>query len=183
MKKGEHDSKEIPFLEKGRLIFRKLVPEHVDELKALMGNLAVMYAWEHPFSDEQVENWTQKQLSFYAQDGVGYFAAYEKSSGNFIGQAGLHRFELDNLNGFEVCYMLLPQYWHKGYATESVAIFSEYACHKLSLNVLYAQIKSNNQPSIAVAEKSGFRRQGVFSKYYNGKDMEHFLYMKELGGI
>lgn len=69
-----------------------------------------MYALKHNFSDAQVRNWIQKQIEYYEQDNVGYFATYEKCSGAFIGQAGLHRFELDSLNGYKVRYMLPLQH-------------------------------------------------------------------------
>lgn len=152
-----YGSWERSILESERLIFRKIAPENFDLLKVLMGDSNVMYAWEHTFSDDQVRGWIQKQFEYYAQDGVGYFATFEKSTGAFIGQMGLHRFELGNLNGFEVCYMLSPQYWHKGYAIEGVHILSEYACTKLECNVLYAQIKTCNRSSVAVAEKTGLK--------------------------
>lgn len=174
------DCPENSFLESQRLLFKKITLEDFDLLKGLMGDPRVMYAWERTFSDVQVRDWIQKQLEYYAQDGVGYFAAYEKSTGAFIGQAGLHCFALGDLNGLEVCYMLSPQHWHKGYAAESVHIFSEYARTELGLSVLYAQIKTSNQRSAAVAEKAGFQKQAVFIKRYNGKNMEHFLYVKAL---
>ncbi len=169
-----------PVLESERLWFRKITTEDVTLLKALLGDRSVMYAWEHTFSDEQVYHWIQKQLDYYTQDGVGYFAAHEKSTSAFVGQMGLHRFKLGALDGFEVCYMLSPQNWKKGYAAEGVHCFCLYAQEKLGIDTLYAQIKTSNQPSVSVAEKTGFVRQSTFIKHYNGKDMEHFLYAKAL---
>ncbi|SCM82848.1 Acetyltransferase, ribosomal protein N-acetylase (modular protein) [uncultured Sporomusa sp.] len=169
-------------LESERLRFRKITAEDFDLLKELLGNPAVMYAWEHTFSDEQVRDWIQKQLTYYVQDGVGYFAVHEKSTGAFVGQMGLHRFVLDNLKGFEVCYMLAPHHWKKGYAIEGVRRLEAYACEELRLRTLYAQVKTNNQASVVVAEKAGFVKQLKFTKYYNGKAMEHFLYVKTLTG-
>jgi ribosomal-protein-alanine N-acetyltransferase len=181
MKKNNFNySREKSIMESNRLIFKKIALEDFEPLKMLMGDPRVMYAWEHTFSDAQVYNWINKQIEYYEQDNVGYFATYEKCSGAFIGQAGLHRFELDNLNGYEVCYMLSPQHWHKGFAAESIYFFSEYARNILGLSKLYAQIRTNNQPSVAVAENAGFKRHSIFVKHYNGKDMDHFLYAKSL---
>lgn len=177
-----YGGKERFVLESERLQFRRIMPEDFELLKGLLGNPAVMYAWEHTFSDGQVRDWIQKQLTYYAQDGVGYFAVYEKGTGAFIGQMGLHRFVLDNLQGFEVCYMLSPYHWKKGYALEGVRRLEAYACEELRLGTLYAQVKTNNQASVVVVEKAGFIKQLRFTKYYNGKTMEHFLYAKTLTG-
>lgn len=177
-----YGGKERFILESERLQFRRIIPEDFELLRGLMGNPAVMYAWEHTFSDEQVRDWIQKQLTYYDQDGVGYFAVHEKSTGSFVGQMGLHRFVLDNLQGFEVCYMLSPHHWKKGYAIEGVRCLEAYACEELGLHTLYAQVKTNNQASVVVAEKAGFIKQLNFTKYYNGKAMEHFLYAKTLTG-
>lgn len=177
-----YGSRERFALESERLRFRKITPEDFDLLRVLLGNPTVMYAWEHTFSDEQVRDWIQRQLVYYVQDSVGYFAVHDKNTGAFVGQMGLHRFELDNLKGFEVCYMLSPHHWKKGYAIEGVRSLEAYACEKLGLRILYAQVRTNNQPSVVVAEKAGFVKQLKFTKYYNGKAMEHFLYAKTLTG-
>ncbi len=167
-------------LESERLRFRKITAKDFHLLRGLLRDPDVMYAWEHTFSDEQVHEWIQKQLAYYVQDGVGHFAVHEKNTGAFVGQMGLHRFVLDNLQGFEVCYMLSPHHWKKGYAIEGVRRLEAYAYEELGQRTLYAQVKTNNKASIVVAEKSGFIKQLKFTKYYNAKTMDHFLYGKTL---
>ncbi|SDG58887.1 Acetyltransferase (GNAT) domain-containing protein [Desulfosporosinus hippei DSM 8344] len=91
---------------------------------------------------------------------------------------GLHRCEFNQQSIFEVCYMLKHRYWHFGYALEGVRALTNYAFREISLPEVYAQIKTNNAPSIAVAESAGFEKKTTFIKHYNGKNMEHFLYAK-----
>lgn len=167
-------------LESTALRFEKIAEEHFAPLKELLTDPAVMYAWGHTFSDEQVHKWMATQCDYYRADGVGYFAVFEKSTDHFAGQMGLHRFTLGDISGFEVCYMLSPRFWHRGYALEGVGALERYAKEALGVQVLYAQVKHDNLPSAAVAERSGFEKRATFVKHYNGEDMEHVLYMKTL---
>ena len=161
-----------------RLLYRKLEENDFDELKIMLADPKVMYAWEHVFSDKQIREWIKKQREYYRQDGIGYLAAVDKSSGEMVGQIGLHRFSYNNETAYEVCYMLKYQYFHQGYASEGVRAMMDYAFVKLGIPAVYAQIKTNNAASIRVAERAGFIKQSVFSKHYNGKDMPHYLYIK-----
>lgn len=165
-------------LESDRLQYRKITGEDFSPLKEMLADTRVMSAWEHTFSDELIRQWIENQLSYYQQDGVGYFAAIAKGNGVFVGQMGLHRFDLEGQTAFEVCYMLNHQHWHKGYALEGVQALTKYAFSVMGLTAVYAQVKTDNTASIAVAETAGFQRQSVFAKNYNGKNMPHYLYVK-----
>ncbi len=179
MKETIKDKNTVEYmLESNHLKYRKITQDDFEELKKMLSDPNVMYAWEHTFSDEQIHDWIQQQFTYYQNDNVGYFAAISKDNGAFIGQIGLHRCEIHHHIHFEVCYMLKHKYWHNGYALEGVRALTDYAFTKMGLNTLYAQIKTNNTASIAVAEQAGFVKETTFSKHYNGTDMEHFLYSK-----
>lgn len=162
-----------------RLSYRKITGCDFNELKIMLGDPKVMYAWEHTFSDEQIYQWIEKQEEYYRQDGVGYFAAINRFSNELVGQVGLHRFLYNGEIEYEVCYMLKQQYFQQGYALEGVNAMVNYAFSKLMLPYIYAQIKTDNNPSIKVAEKAGFVKLGMLNKYYNGKNMSHYLYIRK----
>lgn len=82
-----------------RLVIRKLANDDFDTLLTIMGKLEVMYAWEHGFSEDDVQDWIERQLVRYAKDGIGYFAVLQKESGQLIGQTGLMK---TTMNGNEV---------------------------------------------------------------------------------
>ena len=165
--------------ESERLFYRWLEPADFEDLKTMLADARVMYAWEHTFSDEQIADWLQKQEECYRQDGVGYFAAVDKASGDIIGQIGLHRFTLHGQTAFEVCYMLKYSYFHQGFALEGAKAMTDYAFSKLGVSAVYAQVKTDNTASMNVAERAGFVQDSVFVKRYNGKDMPHFLCIKK----
>lgn len=163
--------------ESERLLYRKIDTSDFEELKMMLSDARVMYAWEHTFSDEQIYEWINKQKECYKQDGVGYFVAINKDTGELVGQIGLHSFPHNGETAYEVCYMLKHKYFHHGYALEGARAMINYAFSELGLQVVYAQIKTNNNASMKVAEKAGFKRESVFIKHYNGKDMPHYLFV------
>lgn len=165
-------------LESDRLTFRKITQGDFISLQEMLSDPRVMYAWEHTFTDDEIQAWIDAQFTCYRQDNAGYFAAIEKTTGAFVGQMGLHRCEINQQSLFEVCYMLKYPHWHKGYALEGVQALSHYAFTAMALAEVCAQIKTNNAPSLRVAEAAGFERKAKFIKYYKGKAMEHFLYSK-----
>lgn len=164
-------------LQSNRLLFRKITPDDFDELAVMLTNPKVMYAWEHTFSPEQITEWIDRQLQYYETDGVGYFAAITKADGAFVGQMGLHRSTLSGKQILEVCYILKEQYFGKGYALEGARALVNYAHTQMREPEVYAEIRTNNLPSLQVAERLRMTRTGSFIKHYNGIDMEHQIYV------
>ena len=168
-------------LESERLIFRKITANDFDSLAVMFRDPEVMAAWEHTFSDEQIQKWIENQISRYQKEGVGYFAAIRKGTGELIGQMGLLWNDFDGLRVLEIGYMLKRQYWGGAYATEGAEALAKYAFTTLGLNKVYTSIRPENRPSIRVAERIGMKAEGSYFKQYNGKEMEHIIYAKERG--
>lgn len=64
-----------------RLRLRRLVYEDFHWLKPILQNETVMYAWEHAFTDREVQEWIEANLLRYAKEGFSYFAAFCASEG------------------------------------------------------------------------------------------------------
>ena len=116
----------------------------------------------------------EKIVSFfhlqYKERGIGRFATIEKSSGRFIGWAGL-KLNLDEkemLNGhtnfIDIGYRFLPNFWGKGYATEASLASIEYGFKKLKYNVIYGAADVDNIGSNKVLNKIGlgFKNEFMF---------------------
>lgn len=97
-----------------------------------MGNPDVMYAWEHGFSEDDVQKWIERQLIRYAKDSIGYFAVLQKASGQLIGQAGLMKTTMSGNEVVEIGYIFDNTYWHNGYATEAAESLIAYAFDNLT---------------------------------------------------
>ena len=61
------------FLKTERFILRYLTQEDFEELKEILQDKDVMYAWEYEFSDNDVQNWIDKNLELYKKYNLGYF--------------------------------------------------------------------------------------------------------------
>ena len=72
-----------------RLVMREMEQKDFYELKRILQNPRVMYAYEHIFSDEDVQTWLDRQKQRYVQYGFGLWAVILKKTGEMIGQSGL----------------------------------------------------------------------------------------------
>lgn len=166
-------------LETKRLYLRKLTQEDYQDLAEILQNSKVMYAYEHHFTDNEVQIWLDRQIQRYKQYHFGLWAVILKKENKFIGQAGLTMQPYKNKEVLEIGYLLKEEYWHKGYATEAAEACKEYAFNSLGAKKVYSIIKGDNISSIAVAKRLGMRKEDEFiTRYYNG-DMLHYLFAIE----
>lgn len=64
-----------------------------------------MYAYEGPFSREEVQAWLDKMLTRYKQEGVALYAVCLKETGRMIGQCGLIMQDIPGSRVLEVGYL------------------------------------------------------------------------------
>lgn len=170
-----------PIIETERLILREMTQADYGDLCAILQDEQVMYAYEGAFSDEEVQNWLDKQLTRYRQDGVGLYAVLLKDSGAMIGQCGLTIQDTPNGKMLEVGYLLQRAHWHRGYATEAAQACKEYAFHTLGAQEVCSIIRNGNIPSQNVAKRNGMSVTGTFVKRYRGIDMPHDIFSAKQG--
>ena len=169
-----------------RLTIRRLAQDDFADLCEMLYDPAVMYAWEHTFTETQVQEWIDCQFARYAQTGVGVFAAIENKTGAMVGQFGLVWAEIEGEAVLELTYMLKQSHFGRGFAVEGSKACIEYAFNTMGVDKLYAPIRPENQVSLKVAEKLGFEVRGEYIMQYNGKNMLHLIYVldkpvKDLG--
>ena len=166
-----------------RLYLRRLKEDDYEALCLMLKDEAVMYAYEHAFSDEEVHEWLERQLKRYKEYGFGLWAVILKESEELIGQCGITMQDCpaDYVREAEkripeIGYLFRKEYWHKGYATEAATACREYGFNVLGFSELYSIIRDNNTASIKVAERNGMERRGSFVKHYYGIDMLHIVF-------
>ena len=163
-------------LETERLILREMGQTDFQDLAEMLQNPNVMYAYEHDFSDDDVQVWLDRQIERYRRYGFGLWAMVLKSTDQMIGQAGLTMQPYKNTEVLEIGYHLKEKFWHMGYAQEAASGCKKYAFEHLNKDKVYAIIESDNIASMKVAERIGMHKEDEFiTQYYNG-DMLHFLY-------
>ena len=91
-----------------------------------------------------------------------FIMAVQLIDGKVIGSCGLnvHK-EPVNAHKASIGYVLASEYWNRGYATESCNALCEFAFKGLQLHKVYSKVAPDNQASIKVLEKLGFRREGL----------------------
>lgn len=163
-------------LETQRLILRKMDQGDWEDLCKILQDPEVMYAYEHAFSDQEVQQWLDNQRRRYCGDGFGLWAMVTKADGRMIGQAGLTMQPVEERQVVEIGYLLQRAYWGKGYATEAAIGCKRYAFERLGIDEVYSIIRDSNIASQRVAERNGMIRVGLIHKFYYQMDMPHYVY-------
>lgn len=164
-------------IETTRLFMRELKQSDYDALCRILQDSEVMYAYEGAFSDKEVQEWLDKQITRYQNDnGLGLLAVVLKESGEMIGQCGLTFQDCMGEKVIEVGYLFQKAFWHKGYAVEAARACKEYAFNVLKAEEVYSIIRDSNIASQRVAERNGMVKSGEFVKHYRGVDMLHYIY-------
>ena len=108
-------------LQTERLLLREMEDEDFSALCRMLRDPEVMYAYEHAFDDAEVDEWLDRQINRYRQDGFGLWAVILKKTGEMIGQCGLTLQDIEDRQVLEIGYLFERAYWHQGYATEAAA--------------------------------------------------------------
>ncbi len=169
--------KEMPMiLETERLYLREMGQDDFSSLCKILQDEDVMYAYEHAFSDGEVQAWLDKQISRYKEYGFGLWAVILKDTNEMIGQCGLTMQDFNGKQVLEVGYLFQKSFWHKGYANEAAIACKEYAFDKLNADEVFSIIRDTNIASQNVARRNGMEIVDKFVKHYYGIDMPHYLF-------
>lgn len=168
-------------IETPRLQLREMTPADRPALCRILQDSEVMYAYNGPFSDEEVDEWLERQLARYRQYGYGLWAVVLKATDEMIGQCGLTLQQWNGREMIEVGYLFQRSHWHQGYATEAARACMDYAFGTLNYPIVCSIIRDDNLPSQQVALRNGMtRRPGVMVKLYRGAGMPHWLFVRPI---
>lgn len=164
-------------LETERLYLRRLKQTDFNSLCRILQDETTMVAYEGPFTDEEVQEWLDRQIARYNKWDFGLWAVILKTTNEFIGQCGLTMQPWKDKEVLEIGYLFEKSYWHKGYATEASIACKKYAFETLRANAVYSIIRDTNIASQNVARRNGMIRIDQSVKTYRGVKMPHYLYV------
>jgi RimJ/RimL family protein N-acetyltransferase len=152
-------------LQTARLVLRQWQESDREPWAALCADPEVMQFLSSPrdrgTSDAAIDRWRDR----IEQQGWSFWALETKSSGTFIGMAGLqvpaepHPY----LPCIEVGWRLAKPYWGRGYASEAAKRALRFAFDVLQVNEVIATTAKDNKRSSAVMERIGMSGpEGVF---------------------
>jgi RimJ/RimL family protein N-acetyltransferase len=111
-------------------------------------------------------------IASYRTHGYGLYLVELKESGEPLGICGLVR--RDYLEAADVGFAFLPEFWSRGYASESATAVMAYAFKSLGLPRILAIVSPGNVGSIRVLEKLGLVFQGMIKPPGEGSDVQLF---------
>lgn len=132
------------------------------ELLAVIGDEAVQRFTLLPTEADAafVERWIERYESGWAEGTRAGFVARAVSDDALLAFAAIVKLELDAQEG-EIGYLVLPAARGRGVAVRAVRLLTRWGFDELGLERLELLIATENSASVRVAERSGYRLDGV----------------------
>jgi len=167
-----------PILDAGRVRLRPLSEDDTGDMHAVYSDEATMAYWSNPPAKtiEETRHLVVRDVEA-EKKGLALFWAIEwKETGTVIGKCTLWQYDENNQRA-EVGYILNRQYWRMGLMSETLVAMIDYAFSGLGLHRLEADTDVNNAASLALLEKMGFQREGLFRErwYVNGQRQDSIM--------
>lgn len=118
------------------------------------------YETELEYQKAYIEN----MYGFYE---YGMWLVFSKETGKLIGRAGLEHNEMG--------YMIAPELWNQGYATEVCRFIIDYARENTDFEELYCRIDERNEASVRLAKRLGFVRNGQIGNERNTGGLDRYV--------
>ncbi|WP_310831810.1 GNAT family N-acetyltransferase [Paenibacillus pedocola] len=120
---------------------------------------------------EETEQYARESRLKYLDRSNMHMNIYNKADGTFIGCNGLHHIDWD-VRAFELGYWIRSSCAGKGYMTEAVNAITEFTIRELEANRIEIRCSARNAKSAAVAERTGYKLDGILRNSMRGFDGE-----------
>ena len=121
-----------------------------------------------PYTEETAREWAaQARADEEAGSGL-HLLVVDARGDELLGSAGLVRVDWEEARG-EVGYWLAREARGRGIATRALRLVSAWAFENLPLDRLEIHAEPDNEPSRRVAERAGFRFEGILRSYFVNK--------------
>ena len=154
------------FLKSDRLVLRRFTESDVDNLHDLDGDPEVMRFINggKPTPRDVIRNETLPRFlhSYERFEGLGVWAAIERSTGEFLGWFEFYPWKDAGPEEVELGYRLRSSTWGKGYATEGSRALIRKGFTELGVQRVVAETMVVNTASRRVMEKAGLTHVRTF---------------------
>ena len=152
----------VPVIETERLLLRAhRADDHAGCIAIWSDPQITRFIGGTPFTAEEIWKRLLQYAGMWSLCGCGSWAVVEKTSGRYVGDIGffdLRRELQPSLEGMlEMGWVLAAQAQGQGYASEAVAAACAWGEAHGGGRRMVCIISPENQPSLRVAEKAGFR--------------------------
>ena len=149
-------------LETKRLFLREMNTDDFEALYKVLADRDIMQHYPYTFDEKRVNDWIERNMNRYRENGFGLWAVCLKDTGEMIGDCGL---TLQNIEGKmlpEIGYHIRADHQRKGYAKEAATAVRDWAFANTDYPALYSYCKYTNVGSYKTAESIGMH----FEKEY-----------------
>jgi RimJ/RimL family protein N-acetyltransferase len=131
------------------------------------------------YSRENAEKFICSRKNAWDMQEEFSFLIEEKHNNRFVGVIGLNRIDMVNKLA-NIGYWIRTSAAGKGYATAALQLLARYSFERLGFIRLEILCLPNNLPSIRVAEKAGFKREGILRKRLMLRDISNDVVLLSL---
>jgi RimJ/RimL family protein N-acetyltransferase len=117
-----------------------------------------------------VRGWIKRYEDGWGEGSRVAFAIRDRDDGAFLGWAGIVELDLEHGQG-EIGYLVAPAARGRGIAPRAVALLTRWGFDELGLERLELRIDPENVPSGKVAERAGYRLEGVLRNLHFKADL------------
>lgn len=174
---------EFPTLEFGKYILREL---RRDDAKSYFHylNHPEVYPFiadsELPKSEEEAVNEIRYWFSlFRTQRSIFWGIAHKNNPDLLIGTIGFNTYSEQHKRA-DISYDLAYDYWGRGIMSQAMDIAINFAVSKMHVHRIQAHVAVNNNKSVALLSRCGFKNEGKLEKYgiIKGVALDYFMYAR-----
>jgi ribosomal-protein-alanine N-acetyltransferase len=150
-------------LKTDRLYLRPLGMEDDEGMYAMLSDPESMAYWSSPpiTEIEEARKVLREDLASDAKGNSMCWAVLHNDGQKMIGKCILFQFSQANRRA-EIGYILNREYWRQGLMFEALEAVIDFAFTRLDLHRIEADVDPDNTGSLAILEKLGFKREGLF---------------------
>ena len=152
----------INHLESERVILQEIEKKDWSDIhKYASQSIVCQYQPWGPNTEIESKDFVEQVLEDAKEDSRSrfVFVVIQKIDGRMIGSGEFNLRDQINKVG-EIAYIINPDHWGKGFATEVAQILIEFGFNEFNLHRIYATCDPGNVGSIKVLEKIGMTKEG-----------------------
>ncbi|MBW7455647.1 GNAT family N-acetyltransferase [Paenibacillus sepulcri] len=174
-------SQPFPLLQTKRLYLRQLRISDDHDLYSVYADAQVtrFLDWYGPGSVEEARELIQSWNEHYEMKSLLPWGIARKTDDALIGTIMYMplrgTFETEPLFPITIGFELARPYWNQGLMTEALEEVTAYGAHHIGAHRIQADVRPENEASIRLLKKCGFKVEGLLKKYLKHEVTQIFL--------
>ncbi|MBK6912522.1 MAG: GNAT family N-acetyltransferase [Ignavibacteriales bacterium] len=170
---------QFPNLETNNLFLQNFTITVVNEIFKIRSDIRVMQYLDkdcHKTVEDSKKMINEIIQAYKDKSGINWIIR-KKNTLEVIGYIGYWRLNRQGVRA-EIGYALKPEYWRKGLMSEAMVRVLEFGFGEFGLHSIEGNVNPQNESSIKILEKFGFKKEAHFKEdyLYKGKYLDSAIY-------